>query len=307
MPKLVNLGSLCIDHVYRVADLAGPGATVSSLSHQIFPGGKGLNQSLAAARAGAEVIHVGCVGEDGGLLLDVLREAGVDTGRVRTLRDEHSGHAVIQVNDAGENAIVIAGGANRKVSPDDVTAAVECLDPGDWLLLQNEINDLPAALRAAADRAAHIAFNVAPVDGRERDYDLSCVSLLIVNELEARALVPEQVAAQDDGQVADFLAAAHPAATVVLTAGRAGLTWAGNGTDAVQRLPAFPVTAVDETAAGDAFIGYLLAGVLAGETLECSLRQAAAAGALAVTVAGAGASIPARDAVLEMLSTHCVG
>jgi ribokinase len=304
LPKLVNLGSLCIDHVYRVTDFAGPGETVSSLSHQVFPGGKGLNQSLAAARAGAEVVHVGCVGEDGGVLLGVLRDADVDILDVRTVPEVASGHAVIQVNDAGQNAIVIAGGANRTIEPKDVRCAIERLAPGDWLLLQNEINDLPAVLDAASSRSARIAFNVAPCDGREQDYDLSAVGLLIVNELEARALVPNDLAAGDDATVATHLAAACPMATVVLTAGSSGLTWVGEGGGEARQLPAFPVAAVDETAAGDAFIGYLLAGLLGGESMERSLQLGAAAGALAVTAAGAGTSIPDRAAVRELISTY---
>ena len=167
MPKLVNLGSLCIDNVYRVPELTGPGETVASVSYEVFPGGKGLNQSIAAARAGAEVIHAGCVGKDGVWLKDTLSAEGVDVTGVRVV-DTASGHAVIQVNDAGENAIVITGGANRVLEADQVDAVLAQVEPGDWLLLQNEINDLNGVLRAAAKRRCRVAFNVAPVDGRRQ-------------------------------------------------------------------------------------------------------------------------------------------
>ena len=113
MPKLVNLGSLCVDNVYRVGSIAAAGETVASASHDVFPGGKGLNQSIAAARAGAQVVHVGCVGGDGDWLRDTLAAEGVDVSGVRIV-DGSSGHAVIQVNDRGENAIVIAGGATER-------------------------------------------------------------------------------------------------------------------------------------------------------------------------------------------------
>jgi ribokinase len=299
LAKLVNLGSACIDHVYRVPALARPGETVSSLSHQTFPGGKGLNQSLAAARAGADVHHFGCIGGDGELLREVLQHAGVDVTGLRTLEAGASGHAVIQVSEQGENAIVIAGGANRRIDEQDRDAVRDCLAPGDWLLLQNEINDLPAALDLARDCGARTAFNLAPVDGREVAYELGAVDLLIVNEIEARALVPHSIAARDHAAVAGWLADTHPGMTVVLTAGAGGLIHAEGGR--VQSIPAFVVEAVDETAAGDAFIGYLLAGLLTGMPMHEALRCGSAAGALAVTRAGAASAIPARNEVLAML------
>lgn len=295
MGKLVNLGSLCIDHVYSVPDITGAGETVASLGHEVFPGGKGLNQSVAAARAGAEVLHFGCVGEDGAWLKDVLAEAGVDASGVRVAAGA-SGHAVIQVNAAGENAIVIAGGTNRELSEADVTAALDSLRPDDWLLLQNEINDLEGVLAAASRRGARVAFNVAPVDGREAGYDLSGTALLIVNEIEAAAL-----AGEDDPPAAlKSLCQRYPNIEVVLTLGRDGLLHASpTGTTT---MPAYPAQAVDETAAGDAFIGYLMAALLAGDQIAAALRSASAAGALAVTKAGAASSIPTPNEVEALLA-----
>ena len=300
MAKLVNLGSACVDHVYQVAELVAAGETAASLNHQIFPGGKGLNQSLAAARAGARVHHLGAIGEDGALLREVLLEAGVDVSGVAERAGVASGHAVIQVNQRGENAIVIAGGANRTITDDDRAAAKTLLEPGDWLLLQNEINDLPLAFEICRETGAKLAFNLAPVDGREQDYDLTLVDLLIVNEIEARALVPEELAALEDAAVAAWLAEKYPGMDVVLTAGAAGLHHAVGG--AVERYPAIPVTPLDETAAGDAFIGYLLAALLADADMPDALRLASAAGACAVTVAGAASSIPEREAVEALLA-----
>ena len=296
MGKLVNLGSLCIDHVYSVPDITGAGETVASLGHEVFPGGKGLNQSVAAARAGAEVMHFGCVGEDGSWLKDVLAEAGVDASGVRVANGA-SGHAVIQVNPAGENAIVIAGGTNRNLTEADVAAALDALGADDWLLLQNEINDLEGVLAAAAERGARVAFNVAPVDGREAGYDLSATALLIVNEIEAAALAGEE----DPSAALNALRERYPNMDVVLTLGRDGLLHAA--ADETRTMAAFAVQAVDETAAGDAFIGYLMAALLAGEDIASALRTASAAGALAVTKAGAASSIPTPAEVESLITS----
>ena len=299
MPKLVNLGSLCIDNVYRVPALTGPGETVASISYEVFPGGKGLNQSIAAARAGAEVVHAGCVGEDGVWLKETLSAEGVDVTGVR-VGDTASGHAVIQVNDAGENAIVITGGANRVLEAEHVDAVLAQVGPADWLLLQNEINDLNDVLRAARGRRCRVAFNVAPVDGREAGYDLAGVHLLIVNEIEAAALAGTDVAVDGEWtEVIEALRGRAPEADIVLTLGRDGLIHAGH--DGVIRMAAYDVQAVDETAAGDAFIGFLMAAVIGDETMAQALRMGSAAGALAVTRAGAASSIPSPAEVQRLI------
>ena len=300
MPKLVNLGSLCIDNVYRVPALTGPGETVASISYEVFPGGKGLNQSIAAARAGAEVVHAGCVGEDGVWLKDTLSAEGVDVTGVR-VAGTASGHAVIQVNDAGENAIVITGGANRILEAGDVDAVLSQVEPGDWLLLQNEINDLNDVLAAAYERQCSVAFNVAPVDGREAGYELAGVDLLIVNEIEAAALAGTHIASSGDWtDVIDRLRGRAPDADIVLTLGREGLIHAGDHGSTT--MAAYDVQAVDETAAGDAFIGFLMAALIDGAPMAQALRMGSAAGALAVTRAGAASSIPSLKEVRALIA-----
>ena len=295
MPKLVNLGSLCVDNVFHVQNIARAGETVTSLGHEIHPGGKGLNQSLAAARAGAEVIHVGCVGSDGGSLVDVLSGSGVDVSHIRTI-DSRSGTAVIQVDSKGRNAIFITGGANRLVGKGQVDAALDLLADADWLLLQNEINDLEYVLEAASSRDLNIAFNVAPVDGREKGYLYDYVSLLIVNEIEAMA-----VARQDNHMDAfNYIRSKYPKTQVILTLGREGLCYGLE--NKTLDMPAFDVEVVDETAAGDAFIGFYMAALLRSASTYSALKEAAAAGALAVTRTGAATSIPSRDDVDAFLA-----
>ena len=303
MPKLVNLGSLCIDNVYRVFAITGAGETVASSSHEVFPGGKGLNQSIAAARAGIEVVHVGCVGQDGEWLKETLAAEGVDVSGVRVV-DAPSGHAVIQVNDAGENAIVIAGGSNRVLEGADVDGALARVEAGDWLMLQNEINDLDAVLRAAGQRGCQVAFNVAPVDGRESGYDLAAVRLLIVNEIEAAALAGVETDGSSWSTVLAALSARAPAAELVLTLGAEGLVYSGNGGSV--SMPAYAVEAVDETAAGDAFIGFLMASLIRGDSMQHALRMGSAAGALAVTRAGAASSIPDPADVRSLVAAGAV-
>ena len=290
MPGLVNLGSLCVDHVYGVPNITSAGETVASRSHAVFPGGKGLNQSLAAARAGAAVTHAGCIGSDGIWLREELANAGVDVSLVREV-DTPSGHAVIQVNPQGENAIVIAGGANRVLTAVDREAAFARCGRDDWLLLQNEINDLEAVLAGAQAAGCRVAFNVAPVDGREQGYEVGGVALLILNEVEAAALA----GVSEPDPALDHLCRRYPSCDVVITLGRDGLRH-GRG-DARLRLPAFAAAAVDETAAGDAFVGYLMAALLDGKAMREALVLGSAAGALAVTRAGAASSIPEREAV----------
>ena len=295
MPKLVNLGSLCIDNVYSVPNITAAGETVASLDYAIHPGGKGLNQSLAAAKAGAQVAHVGCVGAEGRWLKQTLSDAGVDVAAVRET-DTPSGHAVIQVNPSGENAIVISGGANRTLKDADIDTAFALCDADDWLLLQNEINRMEEIFERSSRAGQKLALNLAPVDDRIAEYDLSALDLLIVNEVEAQALSGEA------GVDAAFetLCARFPRCDVVVTLGRDGLRY-GKGNDRLD-LGAFAIEAVDETGAGDAFVGYVMASVLEGRPMRDALLAGSAAGALAATRAGAASSIPDREAVASLVA-----
>jgi|GEM_PF-5646863 len=195
--KVLNFGSLNIDLVYRVRDFVRPGETIPALSFARFAGGKGLNQSLAAARAGARVVHAGAVGDDGGFLLDILRDSGVDCSAVTVDPESPSGHAVIQVADSGENSIVLFPGANHRITPELVARALSCAEAGDILLLQNEISAMPEIMREAAARRMRIFINPAPMTPAVAEYPLELVDTLIVNETEAEALagcrLPEKV------------------------------------------------------------------------------------------------------------------
>lgn len=294
---IFNLGSLCIDHVYRVTELAGSGETVAAKSYDVFPGGKGLNQSLAAAKAGAEVTHAGAIGGDATWLLDLLSKAGATVDPVQVL-DGASGHALIQVNDKGENSIVINGGTNRQLSRDYIDTVLDQVQSSDWLLLQNEINELDYVLAQAHTKSLRVAFNIAPPDERIQGYPLDAVRLFVLNLHEAAALTGQE----SEAEVMAALQQRYPNASSVLTLGSAGLHYFAPGSNGFEFLPAHSVTPVDETAAGDAFTGYLLAGLSQGTSFEDALKLASAAGALAVTAAGAASSIPDRAAVDRFLT-----
>ena len=299
MPELVNLGSLCIDHVYSVPSIVRAGETLVGAAPVRHPGGKGLNQSLAAAKAGVRVAHIGCVGLDGVWLKDLLANTGVDVSGVRVCETHPTGHAMIQVCPHGENAIVIVGGANRTIQPADVNRAITRVGNEGWLLLQNEINDVEDVLRAARRARVRVAFNIAPVDGRESSYGLDSLELLLLNEIEAAALARET-----DPQLAlDRLTRERPEQHVVITLGVHGVLY-GCGSERI-RLPAFEVMAVDETGAGDAFIGHLMAAWFDDDVaVRERLRRASAAGALAVCLPGAADAIPDSATVRQFLADY---
>ncbi len=288
--NILNFGSLNIDLVYQVEHIARPGETISSLAHQVFAGGKGANQSAALARAGASVFHAGQVGPDGQWLVDKLAGLGVDVQHIR-VGDVPTGQAIIQVDHHGQNSIVLFAGANAEIDREAIDATLSLFGAGDILLLQNEINDVPYIMAAAAKRELRICLNPAPCDPEIRDYPLELVHWLVVNQTEAQSLVAEET----PEQALAVLAAAYPHAAIVLTLGAAGVHYR---TDREEfHLPAPHVEAVDTTGAGDTFIGYFLQGLTASMTARDAIARAVQAAALCVTRPGAMDSIPAANEV----------
>ncbi len=302
--RVLNFGSLNIDHVYQVKHIARPGETIPTLTYRIFAGGKGANQSAALGRAGADVHHAGCVGSDGGWLQDELRHLGVDVSRIAT-GDEPTGHAVIQVDASGENAILLYPGSNHALDEGQIDTCLGDFSEGDILLLQNEICLISEIVDRARHRGMRIILNPAPFEPGVADYPLDQVDMLIVNQTEAAGLAALGDAAGGDGhwgaeEVLSTLAQRWPQAEVVLTLGAEGARYhSGNVEISVQ---ARQVDAVDTTGAGDTFIGYLVAGLATGDAMETALSRATAAAALACTRAGAMASIPTNDQVDAFLA-----
>lgn len=286
-PQVLNVGSLNIDRVFRVPQVVRPGETLASRALQVFAGGKGANQSVALARAGARVAHCGRIGPDGEWLLDTLRREWIDTSLV--LRSETAtGQALIQVSDAGENAIVLLAGANHELSQRDIDQALASCLPGTIVLTQNETSSVPYLIERAAAAAFPVVFNPAPCTPAVLGYPLDKVRLLIINELEGEALTGRTA----PPEIVSELRARWPRTDVILTLGAAGVVYAGAEGHAAA--PAEAVEVVDTTAAGDTFIGYFLSSRLRGAAVDSALRTACRAAAACVSLAGAIDSIPRR-------------
>lgn len=292
---VIVFGSIAADLVCRCARLPRPGQTIPGTSFAEFPGGKGANQALAAARAGAPVALYGAVGHDtyAELALSLLRAGGVDLAGVRTVAGS-TGIASITVTDDGENAIVVVAGANAHARAEQVPdARLRAADA--WLVLQHECP--PAANTALLARAracgARTLLNAAPARELRAD-ELAGVDVLVVNESEAEALAARHGL---PGAPEDFARALHARTgrTVVVTLGAAGALAMEGGV--LSRQPASPVNVVDTTGAGDAFIGALAAELARGRSSTQALPYAVAAGSLACTRAGAQTSLPDATAI----------
>lgn len=251
--KILNFGSCNVDYVYSVEHIVVPGETISSNKLELFPGGKGLNQSIAAARAGATVYHAGCIGNDGKMLKDILIKSGVDTSYLYEL-DTKNGHAVIQVSSQGENSIFLYPGSNALVTKEIVDEVFEDFSKGDILLLQNEISNVPYIIDKASEKGMKIAFNPAPFTESLKSINFNKLTFLILNETEAMSFTGRS----DPIDSIYYIDKRYKDLTVVLTIGKDGCIYLKNGN--VKRQSAFKVKVKDTTAAGDTFIGYFLAG-----------------------------------------------
>ena len=287
--KVLSYGSLNIDYVYQLDHIVKEGETISSSSLEVIPGGKGLNQSIALAKAGAEVFHAGKIGTDGTFLLDWCQKHGVHTEWVEVSDEEKTGHAIIQVDKNGQNSIVLFGGGNQKQSKEQIDKVFEKFEKGDVLLLQNEVNLLPYLIEEGYKKEMMVVLNPSPMNSSIFDCDLSKVSLFFLNEVEG-----EQIAgSSDELKICEILKAKYPNGKFVLTLGSKGAYYVDKHVSEFQE--AFKVDVVDTTAAGDTFTGYFLANMLEGKEIQECLRVAAKAAAIAVSRKGASVSIPNKD------------
>lgn len=289
--KILNYGSLNYDKVYQVPHFVQEGETLLSLEYQEFLGGKGLNQSLALARAGAEVYHAGAVGRDGQALMEVLEQSGVNTQYLQQL-DGVSGHAIIQKCN-GLNCIIVFGGANQQVTRPQLTAVLDNFGEGDLLLLQNETSNVDFAITQAKKRGMLVAFNASPITPALLKYPLDLVDYFLVNEVEGKALAGEN--SEDFHVILDALAARFPNAHIVLTIGSNGVLYRDSSLTTSHKC--YPVEVADTTAAGDTFTGYFLASLARGYDIDKCLATASMAGAISVSRNGASTSIPTMEEV----------
>ena len=295
--KIINFGSLNIDKVCSVEEFVQPGETIMATGYSVNAGGKGLNQSVAAARAGAQVLHAGAVGSDGLFLKEILADAGADVSCLRVM-DTESGCAFIEVNSKGQNRIIVSAGTNRMYTEEYIKNVLEKAEAGDFVLLQNEINMVGEIIRLSHEKGCRVVFNASPIPGKPEELPLELVDIFMVNELEAAALAGTSA----EGDFRDILKALqkkYPKAAIVMTLGKDGVLYGYK--EEFYSHPIFKVNAVDTTAAGDTFCGYFLAALCAGKSVEMALREALAASAMAVSAKGAAPSIPVHSAMEEWL------
>ncbi len=292
--KVLNIGSLNLDYVYSLDHIVLPGETEAASERNVFLGGKGMNQSVALAKAGVETYHGGMIGPDGQPFLDACAEYGINAGFIRRI-DTPSGHAIIQIDRNAQNSILLYGGANQMLTEAYVDEVLAAFGAGDVLLLQNEVNLLPYIVDRAFEKGMQIALNPSPFNEKLDAVDMGKIAIFLLNEVEGG-----QITGQTDPEaILARLLELYPHARIVLTLGKDGAIYADQAQKHFQ--PIFPVQAVDTTAAGDTFTGYFLAGLCEGLPIPQVLRTSAKASSIAVSREGAVPSIPTRSEVMAAL------
>ncbi|TAH64702.1 MAG: ribokinase [Anaerolineaceae bacterium] len=286
--KILNIGSLNIDYVYTVDHIVKEGETIASTRLESYCGGKGLNQSIALSRAGAKVYHMGIVGEDGEMLLEMCKNNDIDTSYLKQIEGK-SGHAIIQVDKNAQNSILLYPGSNRMFIREYIDEVLKNFQKGDMLLLQNEINLVDYIVEAAYLKGLTIVLNPSPYNEYMESVDMSKISIFLMNEVEAAQIA----GAGNPNDVLTLMKEKYPDAKVVLTLGEKGSIYQYK--DQVVCQDAIKVNVVDTTAAGDTFTGYFLAGLLANKRMEQILQESAKAAAIAVSRKGAAVSIPYKS------------
>lgn len=302
--SILIIGSLNMDLIVRAPRIPAPGETILGHAFSTAPGGKGANQAVAAAKLGAPVKMIGRVGADdfGKQLRAQLHAVGVDTRFVIDDAETGTGVALISVDDAGQNSIIVAAGANARVSRNDIDVARDAIRDARVVVAQLEIplDTVGYALRVAHDAGALTILNPAPAQPLPREL-LREVDVIIPNETEASQLTNMRVTDFASAMQAANALREMGARRVIITLGNKGALWLDEHANA-QQVAAFEIQAVDTTAAGDAFVGAFAASVAREQDWETGLRMASAAGALAATKLGAQPSLPTRVEVEEFLA-----
>lgn len=292
--RILNFGSLNLDHVYQLPRFVQPGETITAAEYAVHLGGKGHNQSVALAKAGASIWHAGMIGNNGDALRTNLTRWGVNTDYLRTV-PMSTGHSVIQVDSQGQNAIIVYPGANGRIDKNFAQEVLSHFDSGDYLLLQNEISALPDIMELAHARGMHIVLNPSPFNSGITVCPLKYVKMFVVNELEGAALSGQS----EPEAICGAIRNQYPDASVLLTLGAGGAVYDDGQ---IIRQQAYPADVVDTTAAGDTFTGYFLAWRLGGKSADEALHAASIAAAIAISRPGAAPSIPEKQEVITQIS-----
>lgn len=281
-----NLGSINADMIYAMPHLPAAGETLAAQELNRFLGGKGANMSVAATRAGSDVKHIGAVGPDGTWAIDRLAGYGIDIQNIAQLQTP-TGHAIIAVDVAGENQIILFPGANRALETGQIGQALSQAQAGDVLVMQNETNMQAEAAALGRKLGLRVCYAAAPFDAAAVKSVLPYLDFLILNEIEAQQL--SDATGQTPGELG--------VKDVIITLGSRGARHIDGQSGAVHDVPALPVTAVDTTGAGDTFTGYVLSGLDRGLSMGDAMQQAARAAAMMVTRRGTADVIPSQEEV----------
>lgn len=301
--KIVVIGSSNIDLIMKMDRLPEKGETVTGAVFSQVYGGKGANQAVAAARAGANVTFVSCVGEDAYTpqMIQNFKNDSIDTQFVFVEKEVASGHALIMIDKRGENIISVAPEANNKLSPQKIDKAKTVFDNATLIVMQYEIPEetIKHVIDIANANNIPVLWNMAPAMAFDRSY-IPKINILVLNEVEAGFLAEIQVETQKDAEKAGAILIEKGVEKVIITLGSKGAFVVTK--DEKVSMPAFKVDAVDTTAAGDTFCGAFAAAFVEGKSLKESLRFASAAAAISVTRMGAQPSAPTKNEIEDFLN-----
>lgn len=292
--KILNFGSCNIDYVYTLDHIVVSGEIDTSCNMGLFPGGKGYNQSIAMSRAGAKVYHACCVGNDGDMFIDVLKENGVDVSLMETV-DVKNGHAIIQVSNAWEYSVFLHPGSNEMISKEYIDRVLEHFGEGDMILLQNEISNIDYIIDRAYLKKMRIILNPSPFNEKLKKIDLNKLFCLVLNETEAKRFS----GLNDYEKCMSYFRNNFPELKIMINLANNGSLY-GDKTQVLYQ-SAFQVDVVDTTGSGDTFTGYCAAGVALGIDSAVIIRNATAASAISATRKGAASSIPFMEEVRDLL------
>lgn len=293
--KILNFGSCNIDYVYSVSHFVAAGETISSKTMSEHPGGKGLNQSVAAARAGGLIYHAGNIGKDGFALKQLLKSSGANVIYLNEC-DIKTGHAIIQHDESGENCIIVYSGANNMLTEEQVYSVIEQFDSGDICMLQNETPCTDYIIKTAHSKNMTVIWNPSPINEKINIESLQFCDYIIINKIEGQYLSGET----NSKKIIEKLSKKYPKLKIVLTLGPEGCIYSDGKTVLCQK--SYKADAVDTTGAGDTFTGYFAAALSNMNSPQYALCLASAAAAISTESLGAANSIPTLKTVLERIN-----